>query len=356
MFYEYQKFTQKKGIQAEPLKKELKTLEKNTRKYEKIKKQLNEIDDEVTDFKLDYMQKHFSTFFVKLLSAMEPIVIPESPLLQDGTVDSKFQYNYYKKHYWDHFDLMDDRMVRTPIFHGKMEKYLLEYTPQIPDSIIKSLDVLIEKVRESEELFKYIINWSTHHFESSKIMGQDAVFVHLVFTYFITRQTPWIEEVQLTNIIDKAMRISPNLIGTTAPFLKIPDDKGVLQDLHKIKAPFTALFFYDPDCGHCKTETPKVKEVIDSYADKGVKVYAVCTEFDEDMWKEFIIKQETDNWINVIDLENKSNFRGKYNIMGTPRLYLLDEKKKIIAKQIDSKALNQILENEFKKLEEKDNK
>ena len=34
-------------------------------------------------------------------------------------------------------------------------------------------------------------------------------------------------------------------------------------------------------------------------------------------------------------------------------LYLLDEKK-IIAKQIDSDALNQILENEFKKLEQKD--
>ena len=42
--------------------------------------------------------------------------------------------------------------------------------------------------------------------------------------------------------------------------------------------------------------------------------------------------------------------------MGTPRLYLLDEKKKIIAKQIDSEALNQILENEFEKLEQKDNK
>ena len=127
-----------------------------------------------------------------------------------------------------------------------------------------------------------------------------------------------------------------------------------MQDLHKVKGPFTALFFYDPDCGHCKTETPKVKEVIDAYADKGVQVYAVCTEFDEDMWKDFIIKQETESWINVIDLENKSNFRGKYNIMGTPRLYLLDEKKKIIAKQIDSKALNEILENEFKKLEQKD--
>lgn len=353
LFYEYQKFTQNKGLQVEPLKKELATLDEGSKKYKKIKKQLTAIDDEVTNFKLDYIKKYASTFFVKLLKAMEPIFIPEAPILDDGTVDSLFQYYYYKNHFWDHFDLEDNRMVRTPIFHGKMEKYLMEYTPQIPDSIIKSLDVLIEKVRPSEALFKYIINWSTHHYESSKIMGQDAVFVHLVFSYFITRQTPWIEEVQLTNIIDKAMRISPNLIGTTAPFLRIPDDKGVMQDLHKIKAPFTALFFYDPDCGHCKTETPKVKEVINSYADKGVKVYAVCTEFDEDMWKEFIVEKEIDSWINVIDLENKSNFRGKYNIMGTPRLYLLNEKKKIIAKQIDSEALSEILENEFKKLEQK---
>ena len=60
LFYEYQKFTQKKGTQAEPLKKELKTLEKNTRKYEKIKRQLKEIDDEVTDFKLDYTCKNIS--------------------------------------------------------------------------------------------------------------------------------------------------------------------------------------------------------------------------------------------------------------------------------------------------------
>ena len=49
-----------------------------------------------------------------------------------------------------------------------------------------------------------------------------------------------------------------------------------------------------------------MKEVIDAYSDRGVQVYAVCTEFDEEMWKEFIVKQETDSWINVIDLENKS--------------------------------------------------
>ena len=351
LFYDYQKFTQEKGVQAETLKKEMKSEAKDSRKYNKIQEQLEFINNEVSTYKLDYMNKYPSTFFVKLLRAMEPIVIPEAPKNDEGIVDKKFQYNYFKKHYWDNFDLSDNRMIRTPIFHDKMEKYITEYTPQIADSLSSSLDVLIELARPSEELFKYIINWSTHKFETSKIMGQDAVFVHLVFNYFITRQTPWIDEVQLTNIIDKAMRISPNLIGSISPFLKIPDDSGVIQDLHKIEAPFTVMFFYDPDCGHCKTETPLVRDVVDKYADRGVKVFAVCTEFDKEMWKEFIVDQGLENWINVIDLENTSNFRGKYNIMGTPRLYLLDEKKKIIAKQINAEALEEILDNEFKKLD-----
>lgn len=351
LFYQYQKFTQEKGIAAEPIKQAMKGLDPNSRKHQKEQEKLQEITNEVNAFKLAYMQEHPQTFFVKLLYAMEPISIPVAPVLEDGSIDSTFQYIYYKEHFWDHVDLSDDRMIRTPIFHDKMEKYIVEYTPQVPDSINKYIDLLVEQTRESEELFKYVVNWSTHHYESSKIMGHDAVFVHMVFTYFITRQASWVDEVQLTNIIDKAMRISPNLIGSIAPFIKIPDDKGVEQDLHKIEAPFTALFFYDPDCGHCKKEAPLVKETVEKYKDKGVKVYAVCTEFDEEMWKDFIKEQGVEDWINVIDLENKSNFRGKYNVMGTPRLFVLDAKKKIIAKQIDAEALDSILENEFKKLE-----
>ena len=86
--------------------------------------------------------------------------------------------------------------------------------------------------------------------------------------------------------------------------------------------------------------------------DRGVQVYAVCTEFDDAMWKEFIVEFGVEDWINVNDIENISNFRGKYNVMGTPRLFVLDAKKKIIAKQIDADALDEILENEFRLLEE----
>ena len=348
LFYNYQQFTQQKGIEVQPLKAELKTLDKDSKKRIKLENKIKIINEEVATFKADFLAANPEQLFAKILLALEPISIPESPILESGVIDSTFQYIYFKKHFWDAIDLSDDRMVRTPVFHTKMEKFLVEYTPQISDSIVKYVDVLIAQLPKDSDLFKYVVNWTTHHYESSKIMGHDAVFVHMVFTYFITRQAPWVDEVQLTNIIDKAMRISPNLIGSIAPFITLPDDKGVVQDMHSIEAPFTILFFYDPDCGHCKKETPLVKETLEKYMDRGVKVYAVCTEFDDVMWKEFIVEFGVEDWINVNDIENSSNFRGKYNVMGTPRLFVLDAKKKIIAKQIDAAALDEILENEFK--------
>jgi len=348
LFYNYQQFTQQKGIEVQPLKAELKTLDKDSKKRIKLENKIKIINEEVATFKADFLAANPEQLFAKILLALEPISIPESPILESGVIDSTFQYIYFKKHFWDAIDLSDDRMVRTPVFHTKMEKFLVEYTSQISDSIVKYVDVLIAQLPKDSDLFKYVVNWTTHHYESSNIMGHDAVFVHMVFTYFITRQAPWVDEVQLTNIIDKAMRISPNLIGSIAPFITLPDDKGVVQDMHSIEAPFTILFFYDPDCGHCKKETPLVKETLEKYMDRGVKVYAVCTEFDDVMWKEFIVEFGVEDWINVIDIENSSNFRGKYNVMGTPRLFVLDAKKKIIAKQIDAAALDEILENEFK--------
>ena len=121
-------------------------------------KQLEDIGNEVLKFKYEFMRENPSIFFVKLLKAMEPIEIPKAKKKQNGEMDENFQYNYYKSHYWDHYDLSDERIIRTPIFHDKMVSYLKEYTPQIPDSINASIDTLIHKVKGNETLFKYIIN------------------------------------------------------------------------------------------------------------------------------------------------------------------------------------------------------
>ena len=337
-FYEFQKFTSKKNNEVLPLKNKLEAITKDDLEYSEIFDKIEKINLEVINFKNNFIEKNLNSFFVKLLKSNEQITIP-----QDFQTDEKSKYFYFINNFWNNFDLSDSRMLFTPIFHNRLEDYISKYTPQIPDSINKYLDILLSKVRASDKLFEYIINWSTYKYESSKIMGHDAIFVHIVYKYFMTGQVNWIDDVKLTNIIDKAMRLNPNLIGKKAPFLKLKNEYDEYKDLHKITSDYTVLSFYDPDCGHCKKEIPKIKKITDEFSRKVVQVYAVCTEFDSTIWRQFIKKNELEKWINVIDIENQSNFRRKYNIMGTPRLYLLDKNKVIIAKQIDSSTLEEIL-------------
>jgi thiol-disulfide isomerase/thioredoxin len=113
-----------------------------------------------------------------------------------------------------------------------------------------------------------------------------------------------------------------------------------------VNAPYTILYFWDPDCGHCKKATPKVKAYYDKVRSKGVQVYAVCTEVEMEKWKAFI-KENNLDWINVADPKLQNNFRAEFDIKTTPQIFILDKDKKIIAKKIDEETLEKIMDKEL---------
>ena len=266
----------------------------------------------------------------------------------------------YKNHFCDNVDFSDSRILRTPLFFSKMEQYLDKMPAKIPDSLIVSANILVNKSKANDEIFRYVVSHITSKYERSKIMGMDAVFVNMVENYYITKMCPWAAEEQLKKIIERAEKISPNLIGKVSPefvdvygrpFMK--DLNGKIHTLQSVEADYTLLVFYGPTCGHCKTEIPKIKNTLDSLINikYDIKTFAVATEFDVEEWKKFIRDQKTEDWINVADISHddegnplaSSDWRDKYDIYSTPVVYLLDEKKKIIAKRINYKQFAEII-------------
>ena len=216
-FYEYQSFMGVKQKQIEPLRDLYKKVKDNKDSAKIVGDQIAAIDKEVMDYKNNFIKAHPTTFVSKIFRAMEEPIVPEAPILANGRKDSTFGYRYYKSHFFDNIDFSDDRLLRTPIFHNKIKQYLDKLTPQTPDSINISTDLIIEKGRANEEVFKYLVNWITYTYESSKIMGMDAVFVHLVNRYHSKKQTPWIDSTQLYKVINRAYILEPLLIGKKAP-------------------------------------------------------------------------------------------------------------------------------------------
>lgn len=144
-------------------------------------------------------------------------------------------------------------------------------------------------------------------------MGMDAVFVHLVEKYYMTNQAYWMDSTQLRKITERAMTMKPLLIGKRTWNLTLEDTNGVFHPLYDVKAKYTVLFFWDPDCGHCQKAIPKLVEVYDKYKSMGIEVYAACTETDVNKWKK-MIRDKNLKWLNVADPNLHNNFRHSYKI------------------------------------------
>ncbi|MGZ4077103.1 MAG: redoxin domain-containing protein, partial [Bacteroidia bacterium] len=327
------------------LRDELKSIKSSKDSTKMVQDKIAAIDKEVVNYKLNFMKANPKSFLTTLFKAMQEPIVPEAPILPNGRKDSTFAYHYFKTHYFDNIDFSDDRLLRTPIFQNKIKYYLDKLTPQTPDSINISCDYIIEKARANNDIFKQMVSCMTYNYESSMNMGFDAIFVHLVQRYYVTKQTPWVDSTQLYKVIQRAQTLEPLLLGKPALSIVMQDSLGKDVSLYNVKAKYTILIFWDHGCGHCKKEVPKLAELYEKIKSKGVEVYAVETEDQPAEWKKFIIEHNL-KWINVHqpDAYKRAVTKKIYDIYSTPVIYLLDENKIIKAKRIDTDQLSNFID------------
>jgi peroxiredoxin len=347
-FYAYLKYMANKSKELEPLNKKYEALKANKDSAEVLRTKMTKIDKEVKDYKVNFMKEHPTSFLAKIFRTSQDPDVPEAPILPNGKKDSTFAYKYFKSHFFDGVDFSDARLLRTPLIYNKYKQYLEKLTYQIPDSIAEACIYIIEKAKANKEVFKYTVVYTTSTYESSKIMGMDAVFVRLVEEYYNTGQAFWADSTLMFKISDRARVLKPLLLGKKAPNLLLYDDKNQLQPLWGVKAKYTVLCFWDPDCSHCKKTVPQLGEIYHkSLKAKGFEVYGVCTETEGAKWHKFIEDNKLD-WINVADLELHNTFRSVYDISSTPVIYILNEKKEIIAKKLGVEQIEEFTDNYMK--------
>jgi hypothetical protein len=137
--------------------------------------------------------------------------------------------------------------------------------------------------------------------------------------------------------------IKPLLIGKRIPEMFLTDPTGKLLTTSAIQANYTILFIYDPDCSHCKEETPKLVKLDAYFKSKNIAVLAACLVRDKVMWKKFIEEFKIQHWKNGIDIhinaktgkeEYYTDFQKTFDAYATPVVYILDKSKNIIGKRI----------------------
>ncbi|MDH5599362.1 MAG: thioredoxin-like domain-containing protein [Cyclobacteriaceae bacterium] len=310
--------------------------------------QISAINQRVTLYQDSLIQVNPNALVTKMLKARKNIEVPEPPMNSDGKIDSSFQYKYFKKHYWDNMDLMDDGLIRLPfpLYQNKIEDYFSRLVLPLPDSVNKEIDQLAALVKSNRETYKFFIWTLTTKYWSPDVMGLDAVFVHLYDRYYASGEMDYWANGQLkNNLKEQATRIRLSMIGMTAPNLIMQDIAGKPVSMYDLKNNYTILYFYDPDCGHCKTETPVLAN-FKKNTKVDVQVYAVSVDTSLVKMKNYIKEMGLESWVNVNGPRTYvGHYQSLYDAMSTPTLYILDEKKKIIAKKIPAAQLDDFFRN-----------
>jgi hypothetical protein len=270
---------------------------------------------------------------------------------------------YYRLHYWDNFDLGDHRFIYIPSFDPRMKDYFLKLLyHQEADTINKYIDLFLAKTAKDTFMYHYCTDWLSYQFETSKVIGHDAVFFHIAKTNQLAGKCYWLDEDVIAKYEKSTKRLEPILIGKIAPELFIPDttmsdDMTKWHSSYRMEKPYTILWFYDPDCPTCKKESKKMREVYDSLETIGKRnfdVYAIANDADINRWKKYV-KENNYPWLQVGGNKGNLDYLEYFNIyeMGNPAMFIMDNKdhRIILNKRIEMSNIPQFLE-EYEKIEE----
>jgi thiol-disulfide isomerase/thioredoxin len=375
IFYDYQYFLGKKRDEVKKFQEERKNTVSEKGKTE-IADKLKAIDNEVKQYKEKLKTDYPDKFVTKFIIATQDIEVPDPPRDEKGNItDSMFQYRYYRAHYFDNFDISDPRMLRTPLYEDKVITYIDKVVPQIPDSINPEVDMLIAKSRATPELFRYMLVTLFNHFGKSQIMGFDNIALYIADKYYIKEAT-WSDTAYIRKLKKQIVEKSPTMIGKIAPeidlmhvpvehFMMAADDTaqkrnvyaGIPFKLSSYIKDYTILYFWDTECGHCKKETPIMRDVYKRLKDKNVQLIAVALVYSREgmeKWTNFVNENKLYEWVNAF-YPYSVRFKELYDVSSTPSIFIMDANRKIIAKRISAEQCEEIINHEIE-LKQRKNK
>jgi len=305
-------------------------------------------EDNMKSYLKSVIKANNGNLLATLVKSLLPVDVPQFSvpvgIANPDSVRWIWNYNFNKDHFFDNTDLSDERLIRTPILYARLEAFFTNVLIQSPDSINKEIDKLLLKCSGNYKIFQFVSVFLFNHFRESEIMGQDAVLVKLADEIYLSGKADWVTKEFKDDLRKQVNLLRPNLIGKKAENLVMDSYKGIFVSLYDVEKEFTVLYFWEPDCGHCKESTPKLKAYYEKPKDYSMEVFAVCTTKDKEKWTRYIEDNKL-KWINGWDPERSSHFDYYYNVQSTPTVYILDKNKKIIAKKLAVEDIGPFIDN-----------
>lgn len=128
---------------------------------------------------------------------------------------------------------------------------------------------------------------------------------------------------------------------------RLPNSNGDTIKISKVLSNYTLLEFWASWCSGCRKEHPELIEVYEKYQGKNFTVIGVSSDSSEEDWHSAINKDNLP-WMNLRDSNGRESIvQYQYGIHFVPTNFLIGPDKTIIAKDINPRDLDKLLEKEL---------
>ena len=315
--------------------------QEKTQEAEVMTKKLEDLNRRA-DLKRKNFEERPNLLVSRFMKAQQEVEVPLRH--ENGDEMSQAERFYYaQNHYFDNMQLDDEDLLRTPVYGKKLEWYFNYLMTPVSDSVIKYADMLIAQARGSFEAHKYVIWQACYYAETSQTMGMDNAFVHIIDEYYARNDSLALPDLR-DRLVKRADELRHSLVGAKAPNMVIQDSSFVLRELHKMNADFVIIYFFDPDCGHCKAETDTLLMFYRQEKENlNFDVFAVCSDTSMQKMKQYI---QTRNipWTVVNGPRTATqHYSTLYDVPSMPTLYMMDKDKIIIAKRLSAQQMIEMM-------------
>lgn len=272
--------------------------------------------------------------------------------------DQNEAVEYLSLHYWDGITETErtypsDSLIVSGVRLSDVEQKFADWTsvlsmatPQVVEKSVARLydrALACERKNPSSNVFETFCDLTYKYlYDPNSPMRNEDIYYH-----FVKRLASYegISQDMRDKYAYDAKMCSLNKVGTVAADFRFADKNGKIRTLHSIEAPVTLLFFSNPGCTMCYDiiQTLSGSEAISERIAAGqLAVLNIYIDEDLEGWRSYM-PIYPENWYNGFDPDLVIRTENLYNVRAIPSLYLLDENKKVLFKDVPEQTLFRVL-------------
>jgi len=198
----------------------------------------------------------------------------------------------------------------------------------------KAIVSLLKKAAHKErlDLYRYFVVLSKEYWHNPNAISTNERLYAVVLRQVVQcNRLDSYERKSAQETLDLLNRNNP---GNLAEDFIYTTWNGKRYHLYTLEAPYTLLFFYNPECHACQRvleEMKQDKRLTKAIQHQELTVLAVYIDADEQVWKNHLAEMPS-TWIHGYDKHQQITLKRSYDLKAIPTLYVLNRDKRVLLK------------------------